>query len=293
MHRWHTVQMADHLLLIHTPVGQRGSGRVRYGAAMALHRRGVLSDEALEVYRICSALDAQDPRPMLRDRGIAPPPPPAPRTGARALSHLRDEAARYLAALPGEGSAEVRLGLLRAKTADAPPAAAAHPVVEQYLGEAVALVERTHPALALAIAAAAPHLPWTTYDRYPPALIGESFARSHAYASLAGEDAPFRVENYDFGVFLIAPHVVYRDHRHLAPELYAPLTGPHGWRFAPGGPLIIKKAHEPVWNDANQPHLTKVGPNPFLCFFGWTADVNAPAEVISAPDWAELEALRL
>lgn len=284
--------MTDPLHLILTPVGQPRSGRVRYGAAMALHRQGLLSDEALEVYRICSALDAQDPRPMLVERGIAPPAP-APPSGATALAYLRDEAARYLAALPGDGPAEVRLGLLRAKPADVPPAAAAHPVVEQYLGEAIALVERTHPALALAIAAAAPHLPWTTYDRYPPELIGANFAKSHAFASLAGENAPFHVEKYDFGVFLIAPHVLYRDHRHLAPELYAPLTGPHGWRFSPSAPLVVKQAHEPVWNDANQPHLTKVGPNPFLCFFGWTADVNAPAEVISAPDWAVLEALRL
>lgn len=284
--------MSDPLHLIHAPVGQPGSGRVRYGAAMALHVRGILSEAALEVYRICSPLDAQDPVPMLAERGIAPPPP-APPAGATALTHLRDEAARYLAGLQGEGAAEVRLGLLRARPADAPPAAAPNPVVEEYLGAAVALVERTHPALALAIAAAAPQLPWTTYDQYPPAEIGENFLRSHAFASLVGGEAPFHAEDFDFGLFLIAPHVLYRDRRHPAPELYAPLTGPHGWRFAPGAPLVIKAAHEPVWNDPNQPHLTKVGPNPFLCFFGWTADVNAPAKVIAAPDWAELEAIRL
>ncbi|MGL4280401.1 MAG: dimethylsulfonioproprionate lyase family protein [Albidovulum sp.] len=284
--------MSDPFHLVHTPLGEPGSGRVRYGAAMALYARGELSEAALEVYRICSPLDAEDPLAMLDERGLAPPPP-APAVGAAALAHLRDEAARYLAGLPGEGAAEVRLGLMRARPAENPPAAAPHPVVETFLGQALALVERTHPALALAIAAAAPHLPWTTYDRYPPAMIGDSFSRLHAFASLAGESAPVHEMNYDFGVFLIAPHVLYRDHRHLAPELYAPLTGPHGWRFAPGAPLVIKPAHDPVWNDANQPHLTKVGPNPFLCFFGWTADVNAAAEVIPAPDWAELEALRL
>jgi Dimethlysulfonioproprionate lyase len=292
MRKWHTAPMSDVLRLIHTPLGQKGSGRVRYGAAMALHARGELSEAALEVYRICSPLDSQDPVPMLAERGIAPPLP-AQTTGTTALAHLRDEAARYLAGLAGEGAVEVRLGLMRARPADAPPVAAPHPVVEKYLGDALTLVQRTHPALALAIALAAPHLPWTTYDRYPAAMIGESFARSHAFASLAGEAAPFHAADFDFGLFLIAPHVLYRDHRHKAPELYAPLTGPHGWRFAPGAPLVIKAAHEPVWNNANQPHLTKVGPHPFLCFFGWTADVDAPAEVIPANDWAALEALRL
>lgn len=284
--------MSDALRLIHTPLGQRGSGRVRYGAAMALHARGELSEAALEVYRICSPLDAQDPVPMLAERRLAPPLP-APPPGTAALRHLLEEADSYLAGLPGEGPTEVRLRLARGVASANPPAPAAHPVVEAHLGDALGLLERTHPALALAIAAAAPHLPWTTYDLYPPALIGETFARSHAFASLVGGDAPFQAEDFDFGIFLIAPHVLYRDHRHLAPELYAPLTGPHGWRFAPGAPLVVKTAHEPVWNDPNQPHLTKVGPNPFLCFFGWTADVNAPAEVVPAPDWAELEALRL
>lgn len=294
MRKWHTAPMSDPLRLIHAPLGQRGSGRVRYGAAMALHVKGLLPEAALEVYRICSPLDAQDPVPMLRERGLAPPPPPpAPLPGTAALGHLRDEAVSYLATLPGDGPAEVRLRLAGARRSQQLPQGAAHPVIEEHLGDALSLLQRTHPALALAIAAATPHLGWTTYDLYPPEEIGETFARSHAFASLIGDGAPFQTEGFDFGLFLIAPHVLYRDHRHRAPELYAPLTGPHGWRFAPGAPLVIKAAHEPVWNDANQPHLTKVGPNPFLCFFGWTADVTAPAEVIAAPDWAELEAIRL
>ncbi|HQU68773.1 MAG TPA: dimethylsulfonioproprionate lyase family protein [Albidovulum sp.] len=284
--------MSDALRLIHTPLGQRGSGRVRYGAAMALHGSGGLSEAALEVYRICSPLDAQDPVPMLMERGLTPPPP-APPPGTAALRHLLDEADSYLAGLPGEGPAEVRLGLARGGPATNPPSPTAHPLVEEHLGDALALLERTHPALALAIAAATPHLTWTTYDEYAPDLIGDSFPRSHAFASLVGGEAPFHAADFDFGLFLIAPHLLYRDRRHKAPELYAPLTGPHGWRFAPGAPLVIKAAHEPVWNDANQPHLTKVGPNPLLCFFGWTADVNEPAEIVPAPDWAALEALRL
>jgi hypothetical protein len=72
-----------------------------------------------------------------------------------------------------------------------------------------------------------------------------------------------------------------------------PLTGPHGWRVTPGGPLTVLPAHRPVWNPAHQPHLIKAGPVPYLCVYGWTRDVNAPAYVIPAPDWAELQVLRL
>jgi hypothetical protein len=111
--------------------------------------------------------------------------------------------------------------------------------------------------------------------------------------SLIGEGAAIPAEDFDLGLFLIAPHVLYRDHAHPAPELYAPLTGPHGWRFGPGTPLTVKAAHEPVWNLPDAPHLTKVGPVPFLCVFGWTKDTHLPARVIPATDWPELEAMRI
>ena len=110
---------------------------------------------------------------------------------------------------------------------------------------------------------------------------------------LLGGEGPFAAHDFDLGLFLIAPDVLYRDHRHAAPELYAPLTGPHGWRFGTGRPLIVKPAHQPVWNPPNQPHLTKVGRVPFLCLFVWTKDVNKPADVIAANDWAMLEGVTI
>ncbi|MEY3081265.1 MAG: hypothetical protein RJA94_1250, partial [Pseudomonadota bacterium] len=47
------------------------------------------------------------------------------------------------------------------------------------------------------------------------------------------------------------------------------------------------------WNPPLQPHLTKVGPAPFLGLYVWTRDVNEPARVLPADDWASLEALSL
>ncbi len=61
----------------------------------------------------------------------------------------------------------------------------------------------------------------------------------------------------------------------------------------PDRPLVVKPAHRPVWNEPFRPHLTKVGPVPFLALFGWTRDVNDPARVLPATDWPSLEALRL
>ena len=43
------------------PLGEPGSGLVRYAAAMHLRQRGLLDDRTLEKYRICCRLDWEDP----------------------------------------------------------------------------------------------------------------------------------------------------------------------------------------------------------------------------------------
>lgn len=282
-----TDPLPDAWRVLATPLGELGSGRVRYGAAMTLYQSGLLSADRLEAYRIASA---RDHRAAEGQGTMTAPPDDAP----SAIAALVAEADRYLAALPGEGAVDVRRGLANwAGGAHTGHPSRMHRIVEAHLGPALSSLGATHPALAAAIAAASPHLDWHTYDGYPPEAIGADFAGGHAYASFVGEDAPIQAEDFDLGIFLIAPHVLYRDHCHAAPELYAPLTGPHGWRFGPDAPLLVKPAHEPVWNPSYRPHMTKVGPTPFLCLFGWTREVNELARVIPATDWAQLEALRL
>jgi hypothetical protein len=284
--------MTDPLALLFAPLGEPGSGRVRYGAAMALYHSGALTEPQLEVYRIASAHDARDPALMLAERGLPIPAGAAP-DGKGALAALVTAADHYLASLAGEGVAEVRMGMARGTGPIQARQVGTNSVVTAHLAAALAALAPAHPTLAMAIAAAAPFLNWITYDGYPRAEIGEGFATGHAYASIIGENAPIPAPDFDLGLFLIAPHVLYRDHRHAAPELYAPLTGPHGWRFGPGAPLVIKPAHAPVWNPPDRPHLTKVGQVPFLSIYGWTRDTDALAHVIPADDWPALEALRL
>lgn len=270
-----------------------GSGRARYAEAMARHAAGTISAPQLEAYRVTAASDTLDPAPEFAARGLTLPRDPD-MTPVSALRLLVDEVDHYLATLPGPGVAEVRAGLAQWRHGPVTPAdPAPNAIRDAHLPAALAALAPTHPALAQAIAAAAPHLRWITYDRYDPALIGEGFRSGHAYASFVGEDAAIPARDYDLGLFVIAPHVLYRDHHHAAPELYAPLTGPHGWRFGAGRPLVTKAAHVPVWNPPHRPHATKAGAVPFLCLFGWTRDVQQAAQVIPADDWPELEALRL
>ena len=279
--------------LLGVPLGGVGSARQRYGVAMGLYQAGALSPEQVAAYRVAAGNDAAAPADLLRERGLQVPDM-AVQSPAALLWQLLVESDRYLATLPGPGIAEVRQGLALARGQMARPAPPGrNDVVATCLPAALTALTPTHPALATAIEAAAPHLHWVTYDAYPPDRIGPDFGRSHAFASLIGATGNFVADDFDFGLFLIAPHVLYRDHRHRAPELYAPLTGPHGWRFAPNAPLHLKPAHQPVWNLPLQPHATKVGPLPFLALFCWTGDTGFDAEVLAADDWPELEALRL
>lgn len=52
--------------IVAMPPGAEWSGRARYAAAMYLYQRGEMAADVLEVYRICSRLDAEDPISVLR-----------------------------------------------------------------------------------------------------------------------------------------------------------------------------------------------------------------------------------
>ncbi len=69
---WEMIKMAP---------GIEWSGRARYAAAMFFYQRGLLDAETLEVYRICSRLDAEDPAMVLRRQQI----------GSEWLSRLKDD----------------------------------------------------------------------------------------------------------------------------------------------------------------------------------------------------------
>jgi len=124
-------------------------------------------------------------------------------------------------------------------------------------------------------------LRWMTYDAYPPDRIGPAFCGGHAFAPLIGaEGAPFPARDFDAGLFLMAPGLTYPDHRHPAPELYLPLTGPHLWRFDGAGDFAPLPAGVPVWNPPRRIHATRTGAVPFLALYVWTDEVDAPAELV-------------
>jgi hypothetical protein len=158
-----------------------------------------------------------------------------------------------------------------------------------FLGEALTGA-RNGPAAHLAEALAAVDLHWESYDAYAPDTIGPRFPQQHAYASLIAGVDPDWGRDFDIGFLLIAPGTLYRDHHHLASELYAPMTGPTYWRFGTATAWMEKMPGDIVWNPPQRVHATLVRDTPLLCLYAWTENVHAAAVVDFSGDWQDIEA---
>lgn len=208
-----------------------------------------------------------------------------------AIRDLIAEIDAYLGRFDGPGIADVRAGIARWKDGPLREVEPRRIEAVKHVDDALVwMAAQGETALADAIRGAMPHLRWLAYDPYPRELIGERYAKNHAVAVIIGGGGFFESDDFDLGLFGFGPATVYRDHHHAAPELYAPMTGPHGWRFSSGAPLDWRPAHQPVWNEAWAPHAFKSGAVPFLCAYGWTRDVAIPAEMIVERDWPALDA---
>jgi hypothetical protein len=206
-----------------------------------------------------------------------------------AIARLIDEIDHYLADLRGPGIAEVRQAILRFGEGPVKEGIGPRAPACGHLDAALFCMNGADP-LRQAINKARSELNWVTYDAYPPEMIGRRFPVAHAFVSLIGGEGFLPADDFELGLFLIAPKTLYRDHCHKAPELYVPLTGPHEWRFGAGESWREYKAHTPIWNESMQVHATLVRDVPFLALFAWTRDVTAEASVVPAADWAEIEA---
>lgn len=199
----------------------------------------------------------------------------------------------YLTRFDGPGIADVRAGISRFRDGPVQDKAPNRIKAVDHVETALDWMA-THGEAPLtgAIRAAMPYLDWRAYDPYPREIIGETYATNHCATILIGEHGLIPAENFDLGLFGFGANILYRDHKHAAPELYAPFTGPNGWRFQPGDALDWRPAHQPVWNEAWAPHAFRSSDIPFLCVYGWTKDVGIPAEMILCDDWAAIEAER-
>ncbi len=75
---------ARQLELLNCALGTPRSGHTRYAAAMYFYIHGMIDGDTLEVYRICSPLDHDDPMKILQAQGLAYEVRPADATNGAA-----------------------------------------------------------------------------------------------------------------------------------------------------------------------------------------------------------------
>lgn len=140
---------------------------------------------------------------------------------------------------------------------------------------------------------ALPQLQWRVDQGryYPPtADVGDGYRNGNMHCELIGpHGSAFHHDDFTLGLFLLMPGVLYRDHAHLAPELYLTLLEPSGWRFN-GGEWRDVPSGTIIWNAPETSHATRVYDKPFLSIYSWTRDVHSQCHVVPRDDWCEIEA---
>ncbi len=144
----------------------------------------------------------------------------------------------------------------------------AFPVLEHF-ERALALARRHELAdLAAALEAARGELRWSQNAAYDETNVDRALLDGYAYAVLTAPDGPLPCEAPLCGYLMMAPDLLYRDHRHAPREIYLVLTPGTRWCLDSGdwfevtpGELIV---HEP-W----QMHAMRTGDQPLLAFAAW------------------------
>ena len=110
--------------------------------------------------------------------------------------------------------------------------------------------------------------------------IGKDYFNGNMNSELIGpKDGFFKSDELKLGIFLLEKSIFYRDHKHLAPELYLNLTNSSKWRFG-DYKWMNKSSGSIIYNAPFKSHAIKVGKTPFLSIWCWPYDIDQKCIVI-------------
>ena len=178
---------------------------------------------------------------------------------AKTADALGQELERILALIPVE--TDVAL---------APPSGAPHPIT-RHIADALTPKSDRIEGILDPLRRVVQVLPWR-YG-YAPRADAPGLEDNVAWAEFVGPLAPVVSEKVCLGVTLIAPHTLYRLHRHNAVETYYVLSGTARWT-ADG----VTHAHPPgtfILHPSNIVHAMEAGDEPLLAAYTWTGDIQA------------------
>jgi hypothetical protein len=138
--------------------------------------------------------------------------------------------------------------------------------VLQWLDAAVTNSAPEFCAIAKDLSSWAQSLAWA--QTYSSAEVGELFLDRYGWTELIGLRGPVQSETLAVGFLLLGPETEYPAHRHVAQELYVPISGKAQWRRGdavwrerPPGALI--------YHASNESHAMRTMEEPLLALYLW------------------------
>jgi hypothetical protein len=136
----------------------------------------------------------------------------------------------------------------------------------RHLDRIVELVPASARPLAALVAERRAELRWG--QTYSVADFGETFLANYGWLEVFGTRGHFVDDEVAAGLMILGPDIVYPDHRHVAEEIYIPLTGGTEWRTGEDG-FRIRKADEVIHHASNVSHAMRTGKEPLLALYIW------------------------
>ena len=112
--------------------------------------------------------------------------------------------------------------------------------------------------------------------------IGYDYLNGNMHTEIIGPiNGFFKFNDFRLGLFLLEPNILYKDHRHEAPELYINLTENTSWRFN-FKEWIKMDSGSIIYNEPFKIHGMKVNEIPFLSVWCWPYNSSKKCEIVTS-----------
>lgn len=103
---------------------------------------------------------------------------------------------------------------------------------------------------------------------YTAGEFGADFIANYGWMELFGSRGHFINDDMAAGFLVLGPGTLYPDHRHIAEELYVPLTPGTQWRKG-SGPFVPRAAGAAIHHPSNVNHAMRTGSEPLVALYLW------------------------
>ena len=138
--------------------------------------------------------------------------------------------------------------------------------VLQWLDAAVTNSAPEFCAIAKDLGSLAGSLAWA--QTYSSVEVGDAFLDRYGWTELVGLRGLIQSETLAVGFLLLGPQAEYPTHRHMAEELYVPISGKAQWRR---GDALWREQPPgaPIYHASNESHAMRTSDEPLLALYLW------------------------